>query len=57
MIRQPNSQTYIKNFNYIMLPHLSIPNIPQNPYYANYKSKSIILNNNNNLIYGRKKTS
>jgi len=53
MIRQSNTQTYIKHFNYINLPQLSIPNIPQNPYYDNYKSKSIILNNNNKLIYGR----
>jgi hypothetical protein len=57
MIRQPNSQSYIKVFYYVTLPQLSIPNNPQSPYYKTNTSKLIILNNNNNnnnLIYGRK---
>lgn len=56
MIRQPNSQSYIKVFYYTTLPQLSIPNNPLPPYYKNNTPKLIILNNNNNnnLIYGRK---
>jgi len=51
MIRQPNSQSYIKVFNYVSQPKYSIPNIPQSPYYNYFKTKLLILNNK--LIYGR----
>jgi len=57
MIRQPNSQSYVKTFHEVILHELSIPNIPKTPYYSYYTPKLIILNinnNNNNLIYGNK---
>lgn len=48
MIRQSNTQSYVKVFYYTSLHQLSIPNIPQSPYYSYYTPKIIILNNNNN---------
>jgi hypothetical protein len=56
MIRQSNPQTYVKVFPYITIPDLSIPNIPEIPYYNYYKPKFLSNNNNNNnnLIYGGK---
>ena len=50
MIRQPNSNSYMKVFYYVTIPQYSIPDIPQNPYYNYFKSKILLLNNN--LIYG-----
>lgn len=56
MFRQSNRQTYVKVFNYIIPPHLSIPNVPDSPYYNYYipTIKLIEPNNNTNLIYGNK---
>jgi hypothetical protein len=57
MIRQPNTQTYVKVFYNISLPEISIINVHENPYYNNYNPaiKLIESNNNNNLIYGNRK--
>jgi hypothetical protein len=55
MIRQANTQTYVKVFYNVNLSDLYILNKPETPYYSYYKSKLIKNNNNNNnkLIYGK----
>ena len=56
MIRQSNTQTYVKVFYYTIPQQLSIVDIPELPYYNNYNPiKLIVSNNNNNLIYGNRK--